>query len=163
MSPYLSAALNPQLEEARRQAMISRLGTMGQLTKAGAYGGGRQAVMEGLLDENLQRNLAGITGTGYQKAFEAAQQQFNAEQNRSMQAAQQAGDYGLRALAAQQAGGETQRNIEQQGITADYNEFLAQRDYPMKQIQFLQSMLQGLPISTVAYQPASQKIGRAHV
>jgi hypothetical protein len=51
--------------------------------------------------------------------------------------------------------GNQQRDIEQQGITADYNEFLAQRDYPQKMLQFQQSMLQGLPISTVYNQPAA--------
>jgi len=50
--------------------------------------------------------------------------------------------------------GTAQRGIEQQGISADYNEFLAQRDYPQKMLQFQQSMLQGLPISTVSNQPA---------
>jgi hypothetical protein len=54
-----------------------------------------------------------------------------------------------------EAGGQ-QRGIEQQGISADYNEFLAQRDDPKKQVQFLQSMIQGLPISTVANTPAQQ-------
>jgi len=52
--------------------------------------------------------------------------------------------------------GAQQRGIEQEGITADYNEFLAQRDYPQKQLQFQQSMLQGLPISTVSNQAANQ-------
>jgi hypothetical protein len=51
--------------------------------------------------------------------------------------------------------GAKQRGIEQEGITADYNEFLAQRDYPEKQLKFQQSMLQGLPISTVSTTPAS--------
>jgi hypothetical protein len=50
-------------------------------------------------------------------------------------------------MMAEQGG--QQRNIEQQGISADYNEFLAQRDDPMKKTQFLQSLLQGLPINTV--------------
>jgi hypothetical protein len=52
--------------------------------------------------------------------------------------------------------GTAQRGIEQEGITADYNEFLAQRDDPMKKTQYLQSMLQGLPISTVTNTPAQQ-------
>lgn len=151
MSPYLSAALDPQLAEARRQAMISRLNTMGQLSKAGAYGGGRQAVMEGILDENLQRQLAGITGSGYQKAFEAAQQQFNTEQGRQQSAAQQAADYGLRALAAQQTGGEAQRAIEQQGIAADLAEFEKQREYPYKQVAYLREMAGNLPLAAQNY------------
>lgn len=146
MSPYLEAALNPQLEAARRQAEISRVARMGQLAKAGGFGGGRQAVLEGLLDENLQRQLAGITGAGYQKAFEAAQQQFNTEEDRQKAAAQLAQDYGLRALAAQQAGGATQRGIEAEGIAADLAEFEKQREDPYKKLAYLQNFFKGLPI-----------------
>jgi hypothetical protein len=50
------------------------------------------------------------------------------------------------------AGGQ-QRGIEQEGITADYNEFLAQRDDPMKKLQFQQSMMQGMPYQTVTNSP----------
>ena len=55
-------------------------------------------------------------------------------------------------------GGATQRDIEQQGITADYQEFMRQRDDPMKRLMFMQSMLQGMPISAANYmqpQPSS--------
>lgn len=73
-----------------------------------------------------------------------------------LQAAQAQGQLGslenatdINTLNAQLAGGNAERAINQEGITADYNEFLTQRDYPMKQVQFEQSMLQGLPTSTV--------------
>ena len=46
MSPYLQAALEPQIAEAQRQAEIQRVQTAGRLGRAGAYGGGRQAIME---------------------------------------------------------------------------------------------------------------------
>jgi hypothetical protein len=151
MNPFLETALQPQLEEARRQAMISRLNQMGRLSKAGAYGGGRQAVTEALLDENLQRQLNQITGTGYQRAFEQAAGQFNTEQARQQSAAQQAGDYGLRALAAQQAGGQEQRAIEQQGVAADLAEFEKQRDFPMQQVSWLQRLTAGLPLAAQNY------------
>ena len=38
MNPYLSAALQPQLAEMRRQSQISGLADTSRLTKAGAYG-----------------------------------------------------------------------------------------------------------------------------
>jgi hypothetical protein len=53
----------------------------------------------------------------------------------------------LEALAAQQLGGGLQRDIEQQGIAADYAQFQEERDFPYKQVQFQQSLLQELPIS----------------
>ena len=151
MSPYLQAALEPQIAEAQRQAEIQRVQTAGRLGRAGAYGGGRQAIMEAEGQRNLLRNLADITGRGYQTAFEQAQQQFNAEQARQMAAAGQAQQYGLQALGAQQAGGGLQRDIEQQGIAADIAQFEQERDYPYKQVQFMQSLLQGLPLETQSY------------
>ena len=152
MSPYLQAALEPQIAEAQRQAEIQRVQTASRLGKAGAYGGGRQAIMEAEGQRNLLRNLADITGRGYQTAFEQAQQQFNAEQARQMAAAGQAQQYGLQALGAQQTGGGLQRGIEQEGITADIAQFEQERDFPYRQTQYMQSLLQGLPISTQAYQ-----------
>ena len=77
MNPYLQAALNPQIEEAWRQAQITRLGDASRLTQAGAYGGSRQAIMESELNRNLGQNVAAITGQGYQDAYTQAMNQFN--------------------------------------------------------------------------------------
>lgn len=149
MSPFLQASLEPQLAEARRQADISRVAQAGRLSKAGAFGGGRQAVMESELDRNLLRNLADITGTGYQKAFEQAQQQFNVEQGREMTAQEMANRYGLEALQQQATMGAQERAIEQQAIDAARKQFEEERLFPYKQVQFMQSLLQDLPLEAV--------------
>ena len=151
MSPYLQAALEPQLAEARRQADISRVEQAGRLTRAGAFGGGRQAVMESELNRNLLRNLADITGQGYQQAFTQAQQQFNTEQERQRAAQEQANRYGLEALAAQATLGAQQRGVEQQAVEAARQQFEEERLFPYKQIQFQQSLLQGMPLAAQAY------------
>ena len=151
MSPYLQGALEPQYAAAQRQADIAQQGLQSQYSQAGAYGGGRQAVAEAELQRGLLDRMAGITGQGYQDAFTRAQQQFNTEQAREMAAAGQAQQYGLSALGAQQAAGAQQRAIEQQGIGADIAQFEQERDYPYKQLQYQQSLLQGLPISTQDY------------
>jgi hypothetical protein len=151
MSPYLTAALEPQIAEARRQAEISRVNNAGRMTRAGAYGGGRQAIMESELDRNLTRGLADITGRGYQDAFTAAQNQFNKEEEMRRLAAERAQTYGLDILKNQQTAGATQRDIESEGILADYGQFKEERDYPYKQVQYMQSLLQGLPLQTESY------------
>jgi len=151
MNPYLMAALNPQLEEARRQSEITQVQNNANLTKAGAFGGGRQAIMNSETQRALGTNLAGITGTGYANAYDKAIAQFNTEQGRGMEAQKMLNDYGMGALAAQQAAGATQRDIEAQGIAADKKAFEEERDYPYKQIQYQQSLLQGLPLQTQSY------------
>jgi hypothetical protein len=91
MNPYLQQALDPQLAEARRQSQITQAQNAGKLTGAGAYGGGRQAIMDAETQRNLGTNLANITGQGYATAFDKAQAAFNADQARRLQA-QQAGE-----------------------------------------------------------------------
>jgi len=145
MNPYLQSVLNPQLEELRRQSQINLQPGLAKMTQAGGYGGGRQAIMESEANRNLLQQQNQAIGTGYSNAYDKAMQQFNIEQGQAKTLADLMGQ-----------AGSAQRGIEQEGITADYNEFLAQRDYPMKQTQYLQSMLQGLPISTVSTSPASQ-------
>ena len=187
MNPYVQAALDPQIEEARRQAQISRLADAGRLTQAGAYGGSRQAIMESELNRNLGQNLAAITGQGYQDAYTQAMNQFNVEQGREQDAFNQATNqfnieqglaqdiynrdrdqfnteqgrqqtaqdaanrYGLEALASQANLGAQERAIEQAGISADLAQFEEERDFPYKQVQYQQSLLQGLPISAQQY------------
>ena len=95
MNPYLQSALNPQLEEARRQAAITQTQNAGRMTQSGAFGGGRQAIMDAENQRNLGTNLANITGQGYNTAYTNAQQQFNADQNRRAQEAQFGAQFGL--------------------------------------------------------------------
>lgn len=154
MNPYLEAALQPQIDEARRQSEISRVADASRLTQAGAFGGGRQAIMDAERQRNLLQNLAAITSTGYRDAFDAARQQFNIQQDRDFKADEARTRFGLEALADQSGVGAIQRSIEQQGLTADQLQFAQERDDPLKKVQFLKSLLQGLPLETqsITYQ-----------
>ncbi len=147
MSPFMNAALEPQMAEAQRQAEIQRVQNASRLGKAGAFGGSRQAIMDSEGQRNLLRNLADIYGTGMQTAYTQGMGQFNTEQDRAQQAQDMTNRYGLTALAAQQGAGGIQRDIEQQGVAADYAQFTEERDFPYKQVQYQQSLLQDLPIS----------------
>ena len=151
MNPYLQAALDPQIEEARRQAQITRLGDANRLTQAGAYGGSRQAIMESELNRSLGQNLANITGQGYQTAYDKAMQQFNTEQGAAQQAQNLTNQYGLQALQNQANLGAQERAIQAEGIAADIAQFEEERDFPYKQTQYQQSLLQGLPLAAQSY------------
>ena len=151
MNPFIQTALDPQIAEARRQAEIQRVANAGRLTQAGAYGGSRQAVMESEAERNLLQNIAGITGQGYQTAYDKAAAQYNVEQDRERATQDAINKYGLSSLAAQANLGAKERDIEQQGIAADYKQFREERDFPYKQVQYMQSLLQGLPLATQSY------------
>jgi len=155
MNPYLSASLAPQLSELQRQAQINNTMDSAKLTGAGAYGGGRQAVLMGEQNRNLLDKSNQLIGSGYNTAYNNAMSQFNADQARQMQAQQNteasrqfSANQGIKTLDMLGAAGATQRDIAQQGVAADLGQYKEQQAYPYQQLQFQQSMLQGLPIST---------------
>jgi hypothetical protein len=169
MNPYLQASLEPQLAEARRASDIMAQQNNAAMTKAGAFGGGRQAILTSENQRNLGSNLANITGQGYNTAYTNAMSQFNADQARKMQENQFGANLGLQGLqtgigganTASQIGlnnlntqanlGNVQRGIESEGIAADKAQFEEARKDPYTKLQFQQSMLNGLPIAAQNY------------
>tara|TARA_R110000803_G_scaffold131114_9_gene198388 strand:- start:478 stop:1323 length:846 start_codon:yes stop_codon:yes gene_type:complete len=157
MNPYIQQALNPQLEELRRQTDIQRQQQDSQYTKAGAYGGSRQAIADSELTRAMLNQMGQQTGTAYKDAYQLGSQQFNTEQQQGQTSQDAANRYGADLLSTQVQGGQLQRGIEQEGITADRLQFEEEREFPYKQVQYMQSLLQGLPISAqnVSYTEAS--------
>tara|TARA_R110000824_G_scaffold159256_1_gene333489 strand:+ start:22 stop:885 length:864 start_codon:yes stop_codon:yes gene_type:complete len=151
MNPYIMQALQPQIDEARRQSEIDRVANAARMTKAGSFGGSRQAVLDAENQRALQSNLAGITGQGYADAYRQALDQFNLEQDRGMTAQDKINLYGTEGIRGLADAGATQRAIESEGIAADRLQFEEERDFPYKQVQYMQSLLQGLPIEAQSY------------
>ena len=147
MNPYLQSVLDPQLAELRRQNDITNMNTNAKLTGAGAFGGGRQAIMNAENNRNLMQEMNKTVGTGYANAYDKAMQQFNTEQGQAKT---------LADLMAQQGG--VQRGIESEGVAADLAEFNQQRQYPYQQVQFQRDMMSGLPMSSVTNTQAQQSL-----
>ena len=151
INPFVQNALNPQIADIRRQAEISRIENAGRLGQAGAYGGGRQAVMEGELSRGLLDRIARTRGEAQLQAYNDARQQFNTDQDRERDAQGITNTFGLAALQQQAALGEQQRAIEAQGIAADKAQFEEERYNPYKMVQYQQSLLDGLPLKAQSY------------
>lgn len=156
MNPFLKTALDPQLEELRRQQQINMQGELGRLGRAGGYGGGRQAVLEARNAEALLREQNKTVGKGYLDAYNKAMEQFNVDQGMGMKAQELTNQYGLSALQKQAELGKEQRGIESEGIAADLAQFEQERLDPYKKLQFQQSLLQGLPLQAQQYNTADQ-------
>ena len=124
MNPYIQQALDPQLEYMRRQAAINQQGDMAKLAQVGAFGGSRQAVLQGLNQEALMRQQATTTGAGYEKAYNAAMAQFNSDQGNQRS--------NLNALST---AGASQHDIEQAALDAQYKDWLRQTKYPGEQLE----------------------------
>lgn len=90
---------------------------------------------------------AGLGMDALSKQIQAAQAQAQAG---GMEA-----QYGLANLAQQLSAGAQQRAVEQEGLTADYNQYLRELQYPQQMLEFERQMLSGLPIASASfYQPA---------
>ena len=151
MNPFVQQALQPQLEELRRQTDIARIANAGRMTKAGAFGGGRQAVYDAELDRALLDKTAQVTGQGLRDAYNQAANQFNIEQGRGQTAQDAANMFGLTALQRQADLGNVQRAIESEGIAADIQQFENELAFPYKQTQYMQALLQNLPLRSQDY------------
>ena len=132
MSPYMTGVTDIAGREARRQSDITQQAQQAKLAQAGAFGGGRDAIMRAEMARNLGTQLEDITTKGLQSAYDRAMQQrmeesrlgltaqqageqsrqFGAQQG--MQGAQQAAQFGLTAQQAnQQAALDAARQTEQ--------------------------------------------------
>lgn len=158
MNPYLSAALTPQMEEMRRQSQLNLQPNLAKLTQAGGYGGSRQALLESESNRNLQTQQNAALGQGYQTAFDKAMGQFNTEQGQGLAAQSANNAYGLQALQKQADLGASQRDIAQQGITADRAQFEEEKQDPYKKLTFQQSLLSGLPVAAQSNQYAQPSL-----
>ena len=107
--------------------------------------------MNPYLMASLQSNLAGITGAGYSNAYDNAMNQFNIEQDRARGVQDDTNKYGLGAIQKLYELGTAKRGIEAEGVAADQAQFKEERDYPYKQVQYMQSLLQGLPVEAQQY------------
>jgi hypothetical protein len=80
MSPYMRNVIDTQKEQAVRDYSRQLPSEQAAATRAGAFGGSRQAILQGMGQESLNRQLGQIEATGMQNAYDKAQQaqQFGA-------------------------------------------------------------------------------------
>ena len=72
MSPYTSSVTDIAAREARREADVSRTAEQARLSKAGAFGGSRQAIMEAERQRNVGQQIGDIRTKGLQDAYDRA-------------------------------------------------------------------------------------------
>jgi len=175
MSPYMRSVLDMQKRQAKSEAAMAGAQRAAEAAQAGAFGGSRFAIQESEAQAALQQQLQDIEAKGMQRAYEQAQESFLADREAKFareQAGVQAGISGLDAasrgaqaiqeLAGTEAGlagllesiGLDVEAREQRGLDIAYEDFLRQRDKPREDIQFLSSVIQGIPA------PSSQEIAK---
>jgi hypothetical protein len=159
MSPYIQNALNPVMDEARRQANITANQNAGQAIGAGAFGGSRFGLQSAENQRNLGMLQNQIYGQGMQNAFQNAQQaqQFGANlglqgYGQGLQAANALGQLGqqqfgqqLGSMQARAQAGAQQQGLEQQKLSQQYQDFLNQQNWNKNQVNWFSDILHGAP------------------
>ena len=172
MSPYMQNVVDIQKREAQRQSDIAGTQQQGQATKAGAFGGGRDAIMRAERERNLGMQMNDIQSKGLQDAYSQAMQQFNTQNQLNAQQQQFGAGLGLQGLQTantaagnlanigntqyqqnmgimglqNQFGGQQQQQV-QNVLNNQYQDFLNYQNYPYKQMGFMSDILRGLPLT----------------
>jgi len=184
MSPYIQSALQPQLQEMTRQYDITGAQMQGRATGQGAFGGNRAALEQAENQRNKNMAMNQAIGSGYQNAFQAAQQaqQYGANlglqglgtalqgTGQLTQAGQALAGIGNQQLAAQQGiiglqnqMGAQQQTQQQNMINQAIQNYAMQQQYPQQQLSFMSGLLRGLPLqaaTTQSYQAAPSAISQ---
>ena len=173
MDPYMQNVVDIQQREAQRQADIARTQTNAQAVKSGAFGGGRQAIVDAEAARNLATQKGDIQARGLQDAYSRAQQQFNTEQQLGEQSRQYGAGLGMQGLQTalsgasqlgglgstqfgqqkdvlglQSVAGAQQQAQEQAKLSQGYEDFLAKEKYPYQQLEFMSNIMRGTPYGT---------------
>jgi len=101
MNPYQQQVIDRTMAEMNRQGLIAQQGASANAVSAGAFGGTRDAVQRAEMDRNLMdqkaNTIASLLSQGYTQSQAQAQQAFEQQQQRGLQAGT-----GIGSLAAQQ-------------------------------------------------------------
>jgi len=151
MSPYMQQVVNIQQREAQRKADIEATQRASQAVKAGAAGGTREAIMAAEAARNLSTQLGDIQATGLQSAYTNAQQQFNADQARALQAAQANQGAGLTV-----GGQNLAANLQTQGLGAQLGSQMALANLSNQQATNLANLQAQLGVQQLGAQTGLQ-------
>lgn len=168
MNPYQKEVIDRYTQEMQRQFDIAGQGRAAQAIGAGAFGGGREGVLEAEALRGFQQQLgtgvAGLLSQGYQTAQQQAQAAYE-NQIKAQQAAaglqlaggelgtgigQLYGTFGVQAPMTQanlattlSQLGITETAAQQQAAQTAYQNQLAQYMQPYQQLQFMSGILGG--------------------
>ena len=95
MNPYIQNTLQPALQILNQQYDMANSGQQGAATSAGAFGGSREALMEGLNNQNRSLAQNQLVGNAYNQAYNTA----NTNMQQASQLGMQGAQVGLQGLS----------------------------------------------------------------
>jgi len=161
MNPFIQNALNPALQLSNQQYGIAGQQMAGQATGAGAFGGSRNALQQGLNQQNQMLANNQLIGNAYNTAYGNAQTQANNVANMGLQGNQAAITGGntlanigasqnqtnLANLGVQNQYGQQQTAGQQAIINQAMQNYQTGQNYPMTQLTNLKNLASGIPMT----------------
>ena len=172
MNPYQQNVIDATMNRLAQARAERDAATKAQLAASRAFGNERRGVYEAQLAAEQDRNTADTLANLYNQGYGQAASLASALPGQQLAGAAALAGYGNQALQQQQAyanmlagvGGQ-QRGMAQQNLDIAYQDFLAQRGYPIEQLRIFQSGLSGLPnvqsTTTTKTEPGSGFLGTA--
>ena len=172
MNPYQQNVIDATMNRLAQARAERDAATKAQLAASRAFGNERRGVYEAQLAGEQDRTTAETLANLYNQGYGQAASLASALPGQQLAGAAALAGYGNQALQQQQAYanmlagvGQQQRGMAQQNLDIAYQDFLAQRGYPIEQLKIFQSGLSGLPAvtssTTSTTQPGSGFLGTA--
>jgi hypothetical protein len=159
MNPFQQNVTDIAARELNRQADFQTKTDNAAAVAANSFGGARHGILNAENERNRSQALGDLYSRGQAAAYDNAQSMFNADQGRSLQAGQLSGQLagqqqqlGFGDAAALANIGQAQRGMEQASLDTAYGDYLEQREYPYRQVNFALGALKGTPYETQQYQ-----------
>lgn len=175
MNPYVRGVLDPQLRQAR-ESFDQQLNQSeaDSVARGGAVGSYRQGLERSLLEGRKAQTLSDIEGAGMSRAYEMGLGAFQQDRSARMTGAAQAGEMGMGlagmantvgegnlarmnevALGLERAGA-TKKEMAQKELDMAYNDFTTERDWPMRNMSYLSTILSGVPNQNLGISTTTQ-------
>jgi len=115
MNPYQRQVTNQAIMDIRDQGDLQAAQIRSNAARAGAFGGDRETVAQGLNNYYTQRNVGNAAAQGANAAYMSGQGQFNAEGQQDLQSRQYGAGLGMEAQKAYEQSRQFGGNLGLQG------------------------------------------------
>jgi len=162
MSPYQENVVDATMRRLAQSRAERDAATKASLAASRAFGNERRGVYEAQLAGEQDLNTAQTLANLYQQGYGQAAGLASNLPTQQLAGASQLAGFGTQALSQEQARqqmlagvGQAQRGMAQQNLDLAYQDFLAQRGYPVEQLKILQSGISGTPALTSTTQTST--------
>ena len=157
MNPYTDSVVNRIAQLGERNLTENLMPNVNStFTGAGQFGSSRNSDFLSRALRDANESILGQQSQALQSGYQNAAQNFLADTQRYGALGQLQTQLGYTDTSMLDTLGQQQQNQNQRSLDLGYSQFLEQRDYPRTQIDFLNSIIRGLPVNRDQYTTQSQ-------